>query len=650
MTHIPHREELERRLGSVYNLDGSFGSLWAVECIIQAIRRVPDHAGQIAWIAPYMCDLFARAFDEMGMTFTRQGTTLHVTSPISYIVDVAHDLARLLDPPRLLPTFYKIFWLGSDVLGTANAPWYGLSTIFQNNSWARTDHDMIGNQRDRMDRAVPWLTKEYARVLDLPAEHLELARGVSRHVAWPPIGYAQNDYGNHNLPRLRAVIDEADAASSRSVLDAFVASQDRACQVLAARTALDVGIPPDTRHEAAIYQRVIQLFRVTPSPFIEEAIKALLAPLETPNLDADRPDYAAAFDAPPAQGVKLARAVLAREPDLPTFHCCLGWHEEQLGNKESALNSYDRAIAIKPDYAQALLNRGALRSMMGEHKPAAADFFAARELQPENVHLMMNLLVNHFMSSAGDAHPARIATGDVPGQDKGLREVLRRYGRKQIDLHAAMRALSTFGDYMVPSLFMPHDTVHKDGVKFSDEQSFPGGELWVFSDREAADRAQAERGTLGLYSCGQSMQGVIDMFAAHPFSRLRINPVGPEEEGFIFLPEALTLMRLWMSGISVEHAASKRDEAGLREALWTHGGLLVAVNHQSKLVLTQMPEGLVAHIAATIDRSSQMCARLGEGVMAVPIPPGNLVKALQSSGADRFLVEGSDHLMPSSLL
>jgi hypothetical protein len=235
MTRIPHHDELERRLGSLHTLDGSFGSLWAIEHILLALRRVPQHADQVSWIASYMCDLFERAFGEMGMTLTRaSATTLHVTAPISYRLDAAHDLERLIRPPAYMPTFHGIKWLGNDMLGTACTPWYGLSTIFQNNSWAHTNHDMIGNQRDRMDRAVPWLTREFARMANVPAEHLDLVQGLARHMAWPPLGYAQNDLGEHNLPRLRALIDDADALASRAVLDGFVASQDRACQMLAA--------------------------------------------------------------------------------------------------------------------------------------------------------------------------------------------------------------------------------------------------------------------------------------------------------------------------------------------------------------------------------------------------------------------------------
>lgn len=657
MTLIPHREDLERRLGPIHTLDGSFGSLWAIEQILLALRRVPQHTEQVAWIASYMCDLFERAFGEMGMTFTRPtATTLHVTAPITYQLDAAYDLERLISPPNHMPTFHGIKWLGNAMLGTACTPWYGLSTIFQNNSWARTDHDMIGNQRDRMDRAVPWLTEEFARMASVPGEHLELAQGLARHMAWPPLGYAQNDLGGHNLPRLRALIDQADALASRTVLDGFVASQDRACQMLAAATAIDVGIPPDTRHEAQVYREAIHHFHQSrPSPFITTSIDRLLCALETPNVDASHPEYASAMDAPAEQGLAVARRVLASEPKLPTFHCCAGWHEEQLGNKEAALARYDRAIELKPDYAQALLNRGALQSMMGEHERASEDFFAARELQPENKHIPMNLLVNFFMnhadSPARSAQPVPVHDERAAAQTRGaaLRGLLVRHGQKEVDLNATMRALITHKDYMVPSIYLPHDVVHADGVKFSDAQHFPGGELWVFTDREAADRAQAEQGTLGLYSAGQHAQAVITAFASQPFSRLRINPVGPEEEGFIFLPQAQRLLGLWSSGVALEEVAERGDIANLREEFMGSDTLLIALK-QKQLVITQSPLGPAAHIAATIDRSELMTQVFGDGVTAAPAPPASCVQAMQASGIAHFYLAGVGQLFPLSIL
>ena len=93
------RDELERRLGGPFRLDGSFASLWALEEILVPLRRAPNLHWQASWIASYLADVFARAFEEMGLKFERpSATAITVTAPISYRFDTKHDLARLLRP------------------------------------------------------------------------------------------------------------------------------------------------------------------------------------------------------------------------------------------------------------------------------------------------------------------------------------------------------------------------------------------------------------------------------------------------------------------------------------------------------------------------------------------------------------------------
>ncbi len=650
-TPIPDREELERRLGGVYTLDGSFSSLWAIEMILSAIRRLPQHSEKVSWVAVYLADLFARAFDEMGMNVSRFGVAgVHATGPISYRVDVEQDLKRLILPPKMFPSFYKLYWMPNRVLGTAYTAFYGLATIFQNHEWAQTDHDQIGNQRDRMDRAVPWLTEEYARQLGLPSELQELARRITRSMAWPPLGYAQNERGAHNLPRLANVLVDADAESSRTVLDACVANQDRACQLLAAAAAMQVGVPPDTRHEAHVYRQASQLLGVRQLPFIKRSIEELLAPLESPNLDADHPKYAAAFRASPAQGIQLAREVLAHEPDLPTFHCCVGWHQEQLGRQDEALDSYNRAIQLKPDYAQALLNRGALRSMMGKHRLAADDFVKARTFQPENVHLTMNLLVNYFMDdrfAPQEYTPSAAPKPDAPGASApgaALRQLLVRYGEKQISLDQAMRAMLGHEHYLVPSVMLSHHEVHDDGVMFSTEQRFPPGEMWVFTDNEAAQRAQRAHGALGLYTAGQHARTMVECFEQSGLSVLRINPQGPESEGFLFSQRACPLLNVWLTGLALEDACKQTNQDALREAFLMHDGFLLVMSDAQPMI-TRDAGGITLHALVTADRGDVLRSRFGAQATLAPIPAANLMMLMEQTGATSLHLLGLERVV-----
>lgn len=400
--NIPDQKELERRLGPPYCFDGSFDSLWAVEMVLLSVRRVPHCADKVQWVAPYLAAIFARAFDEMGLDVARPlPTTIQVSGAVHYELNLHRDLKKLLSPPARFPTFYQTYWLGDHNLGTAYVPWYGLATVFLNHEWARTSHDLIGKQRDRMDLAVPWLTKEWARTLDLPSHLRPLAEEVSRWMVWPPLGYHTNEQGQHNLPRIRAALDDAQPEEARQVLDAFVATQNRFAQRLGAAASMDMAIPPDEHHEAQLYADAIEGMRIdTVPPFINESIRRLLTSAEGEIKGVEHHDYLRALDDPNGQrAVETLQTLVQSHPHLEAYHCALGYRLQQLGQERQALECFERALEINSNYVQVYINRGTMYAQKGDDKNAAQDFYRAREVEPYNVHLRNNLLISYFLNT-----------------------------------------------------------------------------------------------------------------------------------------------------------------------------------------------------------------------------------------------------------
>lgn len=62
----------------------------------------------------------------------------------------------------------------------------------------------------------------------------------------------------------------------------------------------------------------------------------------------------------------------------------LGFYYEMLGDLQSALEYYDQSLAVAPDYARALRNRGGVYADLGDLEAAIADFNRAIALEPDS--------------------------------------------------------------------------------------------------------------------------------------------------------------------------------------------------------------------------------------------------------------------------
>jgi predicted O-linked N-acetylglucosamine transferase (SPINDLY family) len=71
------------------------------------------------------------------------------------------------------------------------------------------------------------------------------------------------------------------------------------------------------------------------------------------------------------------------KPDYAEAYANLGVVYYELGNIEKSLSSYDRAVGIKSDYAEAYFNRGSVLRSIQRFEPAVADFDKAAALQPD---------------------------------------------------------------------------------------------------------------------------------------------------------------------------------------------------------------------------------------------------------------------------
>jgi tetratricopeptide (TPR) repeat protein len=138
--------------------------------------------------------------------------------------------------------------------------------------------------------------------------------------------------------------------------------------------------------------------------WLNVALDGVLHPATTAAKNAAQDQQAAAAAAPPVAEKELTaqewseRAFYATDPDAKVElysqvypaqarlrHRILqrAWARDEKGDLEGALNDLDEAIRLKPDYADAFNNRGAVRYDKGDLKSALKDYNEAIRLKPD---------------------------------------------------------------------------------------------------------------------------------------------------------------------------------------------------------------------------------------------------------------------------
>ncbi|MDE0425174.1 MAG: tetratricopeptide repeat protein [Candidatus Poribacteria bacterium] len=82
-------------------------------------------------------------------------------------------------------------------------------------------------------------------------------------------------------------------------------------------------------------------------------------------------------------GLSALDKAIALKPDLAEAYNNRGMAKNALGEHRGALADFDVAILLNPNYAEAYNNRGVAKSALGEHQDALADFDEAIRLKPD---------------------------------------------------------------------------------------------------------------------------------------------------------------------------------------------------------------------------------------------------------------------------
>jgi hypothetical protein len=209
--------------------------------------------------------------------------------------------------------------------------------------------------------------------------------------------------------------------------------------------------------------------------------------------------------------------------------------------------------------------------------------------------------------------------------------VLIEYSQKRAGASEVMRAFAGHKGWLAPALMFARQAqgqnyiLDSPMVLFSTETQLPPGELWVFTDRAAAERAQAAGALLGPYAADIAGTDLFDKLDPS-LQIVRVNPYSPSEQGWQFLPGSYELAQLWGQVIRLEESFNNADGLDYGAIARFQGFLIF--NGPSGYVITLPNQGGLKNPAAVFtapDCADAFLARLTDE---------------QQQGFERMVVDG----------
>lgn len=199
-------------------------------------------------------------------------------------------------------------------------------------------------------------------------------------------------------------------------------------------------------------------------------------------------------------------------------------------------------------------------------------------------------------------------------------QMLTAYSEGRANANDVMRALVSHHGWLVPALLVAgggeQAGVVENMTMFGAETQLPPGELWIFTDREAAEVAQAAGASLGAYACG--IAGTQLFRSIDPNAKtVRVNPYSPRERTWIFSEgSASEVGSIWAEAIALEESFELWRKTGAHDeaAVGRYRAFLV-FNHTSGPVITLPAQGGMSNPAVVFtapDCADMFLSKLGD--------------------------------------
>jgi hypothetical protein len=163
------------------------------------------------------------------------------------------------------------------------------------------------------------------------------------------------------------------------------------------------------------------------------------------------------------------------------------------------------------------------------------------------------------------------------------RRVLVAFSQKRATQDQVMRALFEHDGWLAPAAALvgePDPIEVPKIVLYGDAARMPAGELWLFTDRAAADRAASGGAVLGPYAEGLASIRVFGALDPR-LEKIKINNMGPLEEFWFMGRDAFPLVKNWAEAVAIDKGLAGKDplsDRALHARLARYGAYLLLVD------------------------------------------------------------------------
>jgi hypothetical protein len=255
------------------------------------------------------------------------------------------------------------------------------------------------------------------------------------------------------------------------------------------------------------------------------------------------------------------------------------------------------------------------------------------------------------------SHDGDQANQSVPEQAQGPSEtisapvqMLMAYSQNRANMNDVMRSLTSYRNWLVPlTLFAQsgeQNRVVDSMLILSTEPQITPGELWVFTDREAAFRAQAAGALLGAYA--NDMTGT-ELFGNIPpnMKTVRVNPGSPVEHTWILQDGGgIEAGKIWADAIAFEESFEQWRQSGRPDkTAFINYRAFLTLDHSSGPIITLPNQAGMLNPAAaftTPDCADMFLSKLSEAqraeMLKVTVDGNTLLEKASFLGIDGLII------------